>query len=236
MSTSLPRSVRLDATQAVPRDATQAVPRGLPERLPEGERLLWQGAPDWRRLAQHAFHVRGLAIYFGAIVAYCLASAIFDGKPLRDVAISTALLAGAALLPIGFLTAYSWLVGRTTVYTVTDQRVVLRFGLALPMTINLPYSKIEAAALKPLANGFGDISLLLNSGDKLAYLVLWPHARPWRLKRPEPMLRAIPEAASVGQMLARALAASADMPAPVAPEGQLGHVTAGAGAQKPVAA
>jgi len=231
MSTSLPRSVTLNATQAV-----SQVPRGLPERLPEGERLLWQGAPDWRRLAQHAFHIRGLTLYFGAIVAYCLASAIIDGKPLQDVAISTAMLAGAAQLPIGFLTAYSWLVGRTTVYTVTDQRVVLRFGLALPMTINLPYSKIEAAALKPLANGSGDISLLLNAGDKLAYLVLWPHARPWRLKRPEPMLRAIPDAVRVGQLLSRALAASADMPAPVAPDVQPGHVTAGAGAQKPVAA
>jgi hypothetical protein len=208
----------------------------LPERLPEGERLLWQGAPDWRRLAQHAFHIRGLALYFGAIVAYCLASAIIDGKPLHDAAVSTALLTGTAMVPIAFLTAYAWLVSRSTVYTVTDQRVVLRFGIALPMTINLPYRKIEAAALRPLANGSGDISLLLNPADKLAYLVLWPHARPWRLKRPEPTLRAIPDAVRVGQLLARALAASADMPAPVAPEVQPGHVTAGAGAQKPATA
>jgi hypothetical protein len=208
----------------------------LPERLPEGERLLWQGAPDWRRLAQHAFHIRGLALYFGAIVAYCLASAIIDGKPLHDAAVSTALLTGTAMVPIAFLTAYAWLVSRSTVYTVTDQRVVLRFGIALPMTINLPYGKIEAAALRPLANGSGDISLLLNPVDKLAYLVLWPHARPWRLKRPEPTLRAIPDAVRVGQLLARALAASADMPAPVAPEVQPGHVTAGAGTQKPATA
>lgn len=227
VSTSLPRG----ATQAVPR-----VPRGLPERLPAGERLLWQGAPDWRRLAQDAFHIRGLALYFGAIVAFCLASAVMGGRPLHETAVSTALLAGAAMVPIGFLTAYAWLVSRSTVYTVTDQRIVLQLGLALPMTINLPYRKIEAAAVKPRANGSGDISLLLNPEDKLAYLVLWPHARPWRLKRPEPMLRAIPDANRVGQLLARALAASADMPAPATPEVKPAHVTTGVGTHTPVAA
>ena len=64
------------------------LPRGLPERLPDGERLLWQGAPDWRALARQAFHVRGLAIYFGAIVAYCVGSGVLGGKPLAAVALS----------------------------------------------------------------------------------------------------------------------------------------------------
>ena len=84
-----------------------SVPRGLPERLPEGERLLWQGAPDWRRLALHVFHVRGLALYFAGIIAYCLVSAIVDGTPLQDAALSAAKLAGAAPVPIVFLTVHS---------------------------------------------------------------------------------------------------------------------------------
>ena len=29
--------------------------RGLPAELPRGERLIWQGAPDWRLLAIQAF-------------------------------------------------------------------------------------------------------------------------------------------------------------------------------------
>ena len=212
--------------------------RGLPERLPEGERLLWLGAPDWRRMALNVFHIRGLALYFGAIIAYCLAAAAMDGTPMLDAALSTAKLAGAALVPIGFLTAYAWLVGRSTTYTITDQRVVMQFGLALPMTINLPFRKIESAELKLRANGFGDISLLLNSADRLAYLVLWPHARPWRLGQAEPTFRAVPDVGRVGQLLARALAASADMPAPAAPETQPGRAAAGAtgSQQTPVAA
>jgi len=208
--------------------------RGLPERLPDGERLLWQGAPDWRVLARRAFHIRGLAAYFGVIVAYCFGSAALGGKPLAGAALSAAELSGVALVPIAFLALYAWAVGRATVYSITNRRVVIQLGLALPMAINLPFEKIETAALKGRENDFGDISLLLNARDKIAYLVLWPHARPWRLARPEPMLRAVPDAGRVGQLLARALAASADMPVPAAPEAQPGH--AAAGSKEPVAA
>jgi len=224
----------VSADVRLPRSGDTQLPRGLPGRLPEGERLLWQGAPDWRMLARQAFHIRGLALYFGVIVTYCFASSVLNGTPLVTVALSTAQLAGVALLPIVLLTIYAWLVSRATVYTVTSQRVVIQLGLALPMTINLPFAKIETAALRPRANGFGDISLLLNSGDKLAYLVLWPHARPWQMARPEPMFRAVPNVARVAQLLARALAASADMPVLAVPEAQPDHAVAGV--QAPVAA
>ena len=35
-------------------------------------------------------------------------------------------------------------------------------------------------------------------------LHLWPHARPWRVSRPEPMLRCVPDAAGVAQLLSQA--------------------------------
>jgi hypothetical protein len=44
-------------------------------------------------------------------------------------------------------------------------------------------------------------------GKRLAYLVLWPHVRPWRLQAPQPMLRAIDDVAAVADLLAEALAA-----------------------------
>lgn len=213
------------------------LPRGLPERLPDGERLLWQGAPDWWMLARQVFRIRGLALYFGVAVAYYLVSTLLNGTPPAEAALSTVRLAGIAMVPVAFLTGYSWLVSRSTVYTITNQRIVIQLGLALPMTINLPFGKIETAAIKPRVNGFGDISLLLNSRDKLAYMVLWPHARPWRMARPEPMFRAIPDVGAVAQVLARALAASADMPVLAVPETQRGQITAEvAGSHRPVAA
>jgi len=38
----------------------------------------------------------------------------------------------------------------------------------------------------------------------LGYMLLWPHARPWRFARPQPMLRSVPDAQAVAAMLAEA--------------------------------
>lgn len=207
-------------------------PQGLPSCLPAGERLLWQGVPDWRTLAMRVFRIRGLAIYFGAIVTWCLVSGLTDGTPGAELALSTAKLAGMGLVPIVVLTLYSWGVSRSTVYSITSKRIVIQMGLVVPMTMNLPFAKVDSASFREGKSGFGDVSLSLHPGDRLAYLMLWPHARPWRMARAEPTLRAIPDVVHVGRILGRALAASADMPAPIlAPQD---HV--GAGAQSPVAA
>jgi len=207
-------------------------PQGLPSQLPDGERLLWQGVPDWRTLALRVFRIRGLALYFGAIVAWCVVSGLMDGEPLADLALTAAKVAGMGTVPILVLTLYSWGVGRSTVYSITNKRVVLQMGLVVPMTMNLPFAKVESAALRDGKAGFGDICLLLRGEDRLAYLMLWPHARPWRMARAEPALRAIPDVAHVGRILARALAASADMPVQVA----MPQDRPGVGAQAPVAA
>ena len=40
--------------------------------------------------------------------------------------------------------------------------------------------------------------------DKIAYFHLWPHARPWRLATPEPMMRCVPNANQVATILTEA--------------------------------
>ena len=190
-------------------------PRGLPGHLPAGERMLWQGAPGSWAMARHVFHVRALSAYLAAILLW---SALSLHGSAGEVALGMARLGGTAAVPLLLVALYSWLVARSTVYTITDARVVIRLGTAFPMTVNLPHARIEAAALKLNKDGSGDISLLLAGKDKLAYMVLWPHARPWRVKRAEPTLRAVPDAARAGQVLARALAASASLPVPAAVE------------------
>jgi hypothetical protein len=81
----------------------------------------------------------------------------------------------------------------------------MRIGIALPMTFNIPFRTIESAGLKTYTEGVGDIPLKLLGTDRIAYLQLWPHARPWRFNHTEPMLRAVPNAAQVGMILSRAL-------------------------------
>jgi len=177
---------------------------GLPEPLPAGERLLWQGAPEWRGLARRAFHVRKLAVYFGTIAAAHAAARLAQGATPGQVLVSTLWLAGFGLLAMGILALMAWLSARTTVYTVTDRRVVMRIGIVLTMTFNLPYRSIDSAGLRLFGDGAGDLPLVLKPGDKIAFVHLWPHARPWRLAHPEPMLRCVPDAARVARIVADA--------------------------------
>lgn len=182
------------------------MPRGLPERLPQGERLLWQGAPSARALLVHAFHFRVVAAYFALVLAWC--AAVIIGHGGSEHAIWMALLHRAALaaVPLGLIAAYAWAIQRTTVYSITSRRVVISFGMALPLSFNLPFARIEAAGLRPHAGGAGDIPLRLLPGEKMSYFVLWPHARPWRMARTEPMLRCVPDAEAASAILAAALA------------------------------
>jgi hypothetical protein len=216
---------------------TADAPRGIPGRLPQGERLLWQGAPQWQALAVRAMHVRKVAAYFALLLVWYVATKLSAGVPVGELALAALRLAGLALIPLGLLCLYAWLTARTTTYTITSRRVVMRFGIALPMTLNLPYGKVDSAAVKPGAGGIGDISLAaVASGERLAYPLLWPHARPWRLTRAEPTLRAVPEAAKVGQIMARALAAAAAVPVPPAPETDSAAARRGTGGRARAAA
>jgi len=182
---------------------------GLPEPLPHGERLLWQGSPDWRVMAREALHTRSLSVYFAVVLAWRGATVLSNGGTLLDAGVAVLWLLPLAALAIAVLTLMAWLIARTSVYTITDKRVVMRIGVVLSITFNLPYSQIESAGLRTHADGSGDVTLLLNDADRIAYVHLWPHARPWRVKRTEPMLRALPQARSVASILSMALADAA---------------------------
>jgi hypothetical protein len=181
--------------------------RGLPGNLPEGESIVWQGSPNWWMLAKQAYHVRAVALYFVAMLTWRTTNAIAGGQP-AVAAVETALgVAPLALAAVGILTLFAWMNSRTTVYTITTKRVVLRFGIAIPKAINIPFGIIEGAAIKSLPQGAGDIAMTLKAPNKIALLQLWPHVRPWNLAQPQPTFRAIPSAQSVAEALATAMRA-----------------------------
>lgn len=186
--------------------ATEPIP-GLPELLPDGERILWQGAPRWSALAASAYHARSAAFYFGILLAWRLVSGLLAREAGASIAASLAfftLLAGVAVATLMLL---GWLAARTTMYTITNKRVVLRIGIALPMTLNIPFKVVAAASARMRPDGLADIPLQLAPPNRLAFLVLWPHCRPWHMRRPEPMLRSVPEGTRVARILSDALAA-----------------------------
>ena len=172
--------------------------RGLPGQLPEGEEILWQGNPDWRVFARSALYTRWIGLYFALFAAVAVASGNLGGAMVTVI---------SGVLALGLFVVFAWAVGRTTVYTITNKRVVLRIGVALNKCINLPLALVGTADLRPLGNGHGDIALQLVGKHRLGYAVLWPHARPWQLRTPQPMLRALPDAEKVGRILRSASAA-----------------------------
>jgi hypothetical protein len=147
-------------------------------------------------------------VYFALLMVWSLTGAFSPGATLQGVGFSVLRIAAFTAVALGFVRLFAYLVARTTIYTITNRRVVLRFGVTLPMTINIPFGTIEEAALKKYPDGAGDIALTMTGKQAVAYLVLWPHVRPWQLRRSTPALRAIPNAAGVAELLGAALAAS----------------------------
>ncbi len=181
---------------------------GIPHPLPKGEQVLWQGSPEWSSLAIRAFHVRKIAVYFAVLMAWRLISSRSDGATVFDAAAYALMLVPFALAALGILAVIARAYARTTIYTITTRRVLIRSGVAMPITVNLPFKQIDGADLRLHPDGTGDMPLKLSRRDRLAILAIWPHMRPWKLTRPEPMLRSVPNADGVANILAAALTGS----------------------------
>ncbi len=178
---------------------------GLPEELPRGEALLWQGAPDFRALCIHAMHVRALAAYFVLLMLLRGQLEWAGGAGLAAAVASTTWLGILGVICIAIACTFAWLYSRTTLYTITTRRVVVRTGIALDVAVNLPFKQIHAAGLRHYRSGGGEITLE-TLGERVSYLLLWPSVRPWRFNRPQAMLRALPAPDAVATLLGEALA------------------------------
>lgn len=185
---------------------------GLPEALPFGELMLWQGAPRWQDLAVQAFHTRKVIWYFAGVALVQGAVRFAEGESLSMAIAPIPWLLIFGLTTASILCGLAFLCSRTTVYTITTKRVIMRVGMAIPVSINLPFSQIDGAALKLFGRNSGDISLELSKKERVAYLMLWPHARPFHYRNPQPCLRCVPDAKRVADLLSASLAGTVDMP------------------------
>ena len=181
--------------------------RGLPAVLPPGETLLWQGAPNWKALAVRGYHVRKVALYFLALLLFRIGFGVSHGHTAAAILLSCGFLLVLGSAAIGVLSLLAYLTGRSTVYSITSRRVLLRHGIAVPMTMNIPFTLIESAGVRTHADGTGDIALRLPEEQRVGYLITWPHLRPGRITQPEPAFRALPDARPAADILATALAA-----------------------------
>lgn len=172
--------------------------RGDPLGTPApDETVLWKGRPAVSVLARTAFHACSAGLYMAGLAVV----AVMKGNV--EAAVVVAVL-GVVL--VALLCLLAWLSARSTLYILTDARVIMRIGMAIETRINLPLKRIKAAHLRDRGKGYGDIAFEIDGERLLGYVLLWPHVRPWRLAMPQPMLRAVPEAAAVAQLIAAARA------------------------------
>lgn len=179
---------------------------GVPHPLPQGEQLLWQGRQRALPLARRAFRCNVVLGYFALVWVLLSGRSVLNGTPVGEALLSYQWLlmpaAGAWLLLFGM----AWLFARSTIYSITSERVLIRSGVALPITVDVPLNLVDNVALAMHGDGSGDLALGLSDRQRASYFVLWPNVRPWHFSRPQPTLRALryPEAAS--EALASALA------------------------------
>ena len=184
---------------------------GLPAEPPKGENILWQGRPNWWRLAVESLKVKWVAGYFVLLSLWRFVSQL-DLLPLGQAIGSAVPFLILGLITCGMLTLVAVAQARATVYTVTDARVAMRIGAALNVTINIPYTQVGNAMLDLRSNGTGTIALETIGETRLSYLTCWPHVRPWYLREAQPALRCIPEAEKVAALLSEAAEARVAMP------------------------
>jgi len=203
--------------------AVEPIP-GLPELPPDGERILWQGAPSWRVLARRMFQFPFVAGFFLVMAVWAGTNAAVNDFPTGAVLFAAGFPVIVGGLMLATLAGVAFWIARTTVYTITSERVVIRFGLALPMTVNFPFTVIEEAGVKVFHNGTGNVTLALARKAGVAFLLLWPHVRPWRWTRTQPMLRGLPDARTPAQTLGQALAAHISRSPEAAEAGAAGQI------------
>ncbi len=184
---------------------------GLPARLPLGENIVWQGSPHWWQLAQHAFHVNKIALYFAIMVFLDFFSVYKTGITADAVMSGPALTLLLSIAALSILIGLAWLTSTVTIYTLTNKRILIRFGIAIQLTLDIPLSQIVSADMTQKRRGHGDIALTLVKKKRTSYFVLWPHVRPWRFGHPQPMLRSIPNVESVALQLGKVAAKELDL-------------------------
>ncbi|WP_053334339.1 photosynthetic complex putative assembly protein PuhB [Gemmatimonas phototrophica] len=194
-----------------PGDGTPTEPqyiRGVPHPLPEGERLLWEGAPAMKPVSTHVFHWRLIVAYFAAMLAFWAVST--EHQPGSEVYLASAVVrVSLSLFVLLAVLGLSRAVATTSWYAITSKRIVMRVGMAFPMSINIPFTIIESAGLGLFKDGTGQVTVTLQKQSRIAYIALWPHCRVFRFTNPEPVLRGLEEPHKVAEILATAVAEAA---------------------------
>tara|TARA_B100002052_G_C15827225_1_gene573512 strand:- start:787 stop:1311 length:525 start_codon:yes stop_codon:yes gene_type:complete len=143
-------------------------------------------------------------IYFVALwAAFALYYAYQDQYAM--IATVALRLAIPLVLGVAVLCGLAALYARMTIYTITNRRVVIRSGVALPISVNVPFAQVLSAGSFHHGDETSDIALEVAADQNASYVVLWPNVRPRHFRRPQPMMRGVADGRRAADLLSGVL-------------------------------
>jgi Bacterial PH domain len=191
-----------------PEHEIEPVP-GLPGRLPDGEYIVWQGKPETKIVMARLLRARWIAGYFGIAALWSVAVGVNNSEGAWLLMGRVTFIAVAAFFMFGMMWLYARAVSKTSLYTLTNKRLVMRVGIALSASFNLPFKQIAGADFRVGSDGAGDVALTLKSGHGLSGAVFFPHQRGGLWRKLSPQMICLTDAKLVAEKLAEHLKAYA---------------------------
>ena len=191
------------------------VHKNILDAIPEGESILWKGKPSFWGFSWYFFGLKLLAFYLIILsVVFAARLTATDFFTAFVVDFLPFLLSG--ILASCILMALAKIQSQSSVYIITENRVIIKSGAALSFLISMPFKKIKAVNLQKRKGSLGTISFELNSGKRVPYISCWPSVRPWRFKKTEPAFSCIENVDEVATILRKSvMAGRVSLQAPV---------------------
>ena len=174
-------------------------PKNILDAIPNGESILWKGRPSLWGFSWNLFGLKWITLYLSMLsivsVARFFASDFYTAFYVDFLPF---FLSGifASIILIGLAATQTY----STVYIITENRVIIKTGAALSFLISMPFKKIKEVNLQKRGASIGTISFELLSEKRVPYISCWPSVRPWKFKRTQPAfscVRSVDEVATI---------------------------------------
>jgi len=174
-------------------------PKNILDAIPNGESILWKGRPSLWGFSWNLFGLKWITLYLSMLsivsVARFFASDFYTAFYVDFLPF---FLSGifASIILIGLAATQTY----STVYIITENRVIIKTGAALSFLISMPFKMIKEVNLQKRGASIGTISFELLSEKRVPYISCWPSVRPWKFKRTQPAfscVRSVDEVATI---------------------------------------
>ena len=175
-------------------------PKNILDAIPNGEAILWKGRPSLWGFSWNLFGLKWITLYLSMLsivsVARFFASDFYTAFYVDFLPF---FLSGifASIILIGLAATQTY----STVYIITENRVIIKTGAALSFLISMPFKKIKEVNLQKRGASIGTISFELLSEKRVPYISCWPSVRPWKFKRTQPAFSCIGSVDEVATIL-----------------------------------